>query len=148
MPTPTAVVILEIADAVATVVDALPAMAGTVRRAYVPVYDLRDLTTLRCTVVPRELSLVALSRRDDDHDYIIDVAVQKKVATVEPAEIDPLMLLPQSIADAFRGQHPASYPAALCVAVTNRPIFDPGHLDEHRVFTTVVSLTFRVARTR
>ena len=33
-----------------------------------------------------------------------------------------------------------------CVRVANEPIYVPAHLDDERVFTSVVTLTFRVAR--
>jgi hypothetical protein len=41
-----------------------------------------------------------------------------------------------------------AHPEALCVEGKNEPIYLPPHLDENRVFTSVLSLTFREARAR
>lgn len=140
--------VLQIADAVVATLNALPDLGLNAERKYVPVHEIKDLTAMRTTVVPRELSLVALSRHSDDFDYVIDVAVQKRVPGVEPGNLDPYMFLMEQILDAFRGRRLDQFDAALCVRATNLPIFEPTHLDEHRVFTSVVSLTFRVARNR
>lgn len=152
-------VVIEIADAVVAAMNA-KSDAGELserfaaERLYVPIHRAEELTDLRVSVVPRELSMVILTRGSDDFTYTIDVAVQKKIGQgkMTPAEIkaacDPLMLLSEEIADLFRGREfLASIPGRF-VGLTNSPIFVPDHLDEHRVFTGVVSPQFRAARAK
>jgi hypothetical protein len=150
-------VVIEIADAVAAELNAAElSMPFVAERRYVPRFKLRrnqpgegaglpDLDTLRVSVVPRELSAVTLTRRSHDFDYLIDVAVQKRLEDDEPATVDPYMQLTEEVLDLFRG---GTLPGldAKCVAVTNEPIYAPEHLNDSNVFTSLVTLTFRKAR--
>jgi hypothetical protein len=150
-----AAVILQIADAVVAALNgATLSQTFLAERAYVPVHELRDLVTLRVSVVPTGLSLQLLNRSPRHLiDYVVDIGVQKHIdgdalTTAEVlAECDPLMLLAEEIGDLFRGKSLAiAAGAAVCVEIANRPVFAPAHLDEKRVFTSVVSLTFRLGR--
>ena len=139
-------VIVEIAEAVtATLNAATLSQTFVAERAYVPVHELPDLVDLAVTVVPTSIGVTPLTRHSDDHEYAIDIGVQKR-CTPDPTEADPLMLLVEEIVDLFRGKALTGYTAAKCVRVANEPIYFPAHMDNERVFTSVVTLTFRVAR--
>jgi len=141
-------VVIEIADAVTAALNAASlSQTFVAERAYVPVHELKDLVDLKVTVVPASLSMVTLSRRDDDFDYVIDIGIQKRIANTT-AGIDPFMTLAEEIVDLFRGVKLTGYETALCVAAANAPIYSPQHIDEYHLFTTVISLTFRKARAR
>jgi hypothetical protein len=154
--------VVTIAEAVKDRLNAPPAplsQSFTAIRAYVPTFgkqdsDADEFAELRVTVVAAELTMATLSRRDDDFDYVVDVAIQKRIdrEAIEDAdfnaEVDPLMLLAEEVMDLFRGKRLTGYETALCVAAANRPIFAPEHLDEQRLFTSLIRLTFRVARAR
>lgn len=141
-------VIIQIADAVVDAINAATLdYTVTAARAYVPVADVKDLTTLRVTVVPRDLAAAADTRHTDLFTYNVDVAVQK-VLPADVSAIDPYMRLVEQIADVFRGKALAGYTDATCTAIANAPIYDPGHMDEKRVFTSVITLTFVVRRDR
>jgi hypothetical protein len=151
-------VVIDIADAVvARLNNATLSQTIAAERHYVPVYGKQEdnadeFADLLVTVVPRSLLMVILSRGSDDFDYIIDIGIQKRIsgAGVEVANssVDIFMNLVEEIVDLFRSQRLFGYTAALCVGVENAPIYAPDHLDAHRIFTSVVSLTFRVARNR
>jgi len=150
-----AAVVLDIADAVVTALNAASlSQSFTAERAYVPIHELQDLADLKVSVVARSLSLVWLSRRDDDFSYIIDIGIQKSIGIggMSNAEIivasDPFMLLAEEILDLFRGKPLGNDDQLQCMAAENVPIYAPLHLDEKRVFTSVVSLTFKKARPR
>lgn len=155
-----AAVVVEIAEEVKDALnDAAFSMPFTAERLYVPRFRLRknspgesgdpDLDTLRVSVVPRELSLVALNRGADDFDYSIDVAIQRRLESDDPADVDPYMGLAQEVVDLFRGKFLAGvFGRAACVSAANLPIYSPEFLNESKVFTSVVTLTFRLARTR
>ena len=139
-------VVVEIAESVTAVLNAATlSQAFTAERAYVPVHELPDLVDLAVTVVPTSIGVTPLTRHSDDHEYTVDIGVQKR-CTPDPTEADPFMLLVEEIVDLFRGKALTDYTAAKCVRVANDPIYVPAHMDDERVFTSVVTLTFRVAR--
>jgi len=149
-----AAVVLDIADAVVTALNAASlSQSFTAERAYVPIHELQDLADLKVSVVAASLSGTMLDRALLYlFDYVIDIGIQKTIGLggMTDAEIntaaDPLTILVQEILDLFRGTPLTAYPQARCVAVENRPIYVPLHIDEKRVFTSVVSLTFRLGR--
>ncbi len=138
--------IVQIADAVVAELNAAAFSLGfTAERHYLPKFELSELTTLRVSVVPREIASTSLDRNRDSFDYLIDVAVQKKVdPSVE--NLDALMALVEEIADHFRSEPLVGLPQARCTEVKNAPVYALEHLDEFRQFTSVLTLTFRVWR--
>ncbi len=139
-------VIITIADAVVTELNAHTfGQAFTAARAYLPRYDLADMKDLHVTVVPKGVEIDASSRTLAQHDYSIDIAVQKRVGS-DPSNMDGLMGLVEEVSDFFRQRRLAQYPAAIWVRTVNVPIYAPDHLDQLRQFTSVLTLTFRVLR--
>lgn len=142
--------ITDIADALVTELNsAAPgtfAQPFTAVRGYRPQYDLAELKTLRVSVVPRGIGITGLMRNANQHDVAIDVAVQKKVSEGNAAELDGLMLLTEQIADFFRLRRLAALPEALWTKTDNVPVYSPEHLEQKQVFTSVLTLTFRVVR--
>ena len=116
----------------------------TAERQYLPVFELPDMKVLHVTVAPRGIAISALDRGRCQHDVQIDIAVQKKITTDTPAEIDPLMALVQEIADFFKLRQLVSLPAAVWIKTENAPIYALEHLQELRQFTSVLTLTFKV----
>jgi len=115
-------------------------------RLYQPLYELADMKTLHVTVVPRAVVMEISSRTLVQHDYQIDVAVQKKFEKDSPVEIDPLMMLVEEIADFFRLRRLAGYPSAVWLKTDNDPVWSPEHMEQFRQFTSVLTLTFRVLK--
>ena len=75
-------------------------------------------------------------------DIQIDVAVQKKLASADNAEIDALMGLVQEIAEFIRST--GRFGDGSWVRTENVPIYSPEHLGELRQFTSVLTLTLKV----
>jgi hypothetical protein len=125
-----------------------------VARAYVPIQTIAELERVRVTVMPSALAIRPITRNSDDHDYTIDIGVQRFVNSTLIENLDPYMRLTEEIIDRYRGQRfefGGVYDndhSGLCVEIEVEPLYDPKHLDEHRVFTSVAKLTFRVARSR
>lgn len=122
------------------------AMAFTAQRRYRPVFDLTELKELRVTVVAKGLVLANLGRGPNQDDVAVDVAVQKRVDANNTSELDALMELAEQIGGYFRQKRLASYPAAVWVKTEHTPIYAPEHLDSKQVFTSVMTLTFRVMK--
>ena len=117
----------------------------TAERNYLPLYDLNELKTLRVTVVPTAATLETKSRKSAQHDVEIDIAVQQKVTDTNNPAIDPLMALVEEIADHFRFKRLAS-PDAIWVKTESEPVYAQEHLDQYRVFSSLLTLTFRILR--
>ncbi len=120
-------------------------------RQYKPEYDLAQLKTLRVTVVPKKIEIASLGRNVNQHDVSVDVAIQKKVASASVEELDPLMAFAEQIADYLRlkrlalGEDGAGG-SAIWAKTENVPIYSPEHLEQKQVFTSVLTVTFRVVR--
>lgn len=144
-------VIVQIADAVAAAINgATLSQSVAAERLYVPVHELNDLDTVKVSVVPAGLAIEELTRASDLFTYTVDVGIQRKVSPADPstlanADVDPWVTLTEEIGDLFRGRRVGGF---RCTGVANRPVYSPDHLDEKRVFTSVLSLTFTVDRVR
>ena len=114
-------------------------------RMYLPLFELPEMKTLHVTVVPHGVEMQASGRSMVQHDYGIDVAVQKKFEKDEPAELDPLMTLVEEIIEFFRLRRLQDQ-NAVCVRATNEPVYSQEHMEQFRQFTSVVTLTFRLSR--
>lgn len=140
-------VITDIADAVVAQLNAGTfGQPFTAERAFLPVFELSDLKSVRVTVVPKGVTIIPGGRSHNQHDYAIDVAVQKKLDAADNAEIDPLVTLVDEIADFFRLKRLESYPGAIWLKTENEPVYSQEHLDQLRQFTGLLTFTFRVMR--
>ncbi|GIK54175.1 MAG: hypothetical protein BroJett014_31480 [Planctomycetota bacterium] len=137
-----------VADAVAAHINAgtysRPVIA---ERMYQPAFTLEDLKDLRVSVVPRTVGISAASRDSSTFECIIDVGVQQKLpAEAEQAEIDALLDLVEEIADRLRLTRLPGAPEAAWVGLAHEPVVSSESLEQHRVFTSVLSVTYRVRR--
>ena len=140
-------VITDIADAVAAEINAGSySQELTAQRLLLPRFDLEDMKTLQVTVVPKAVTTVPGGRAHNQHDYVIDVAVQQKLRTTDDSEIDGLLTLVDEIADQLRFKRLTSYPNAIWLKTENEPVYAQEHLDELRQFTSILSFTFRLMR--
>ena len=136
-----------ITDLAQSVADALNSgtfsMAFTAERVALPDFELADMKDLHVTVVPREVESALLDRARDSYDVKVDVAVQKKLTSLSNEEIDPLMALVQEILAHMNRRNLGD---AVWRKTENKPVYSPEHLREMRQFTSVLTLTYRVAR--
>ncbi len=138
--------ITDVADAVVTALNAATlSQSVTSVRFYRPVFELAQLKTLRVSVVPKKIEISSFSRSANQYDVGIDIAVQKKLDTGDNAEIDPLMALVDEIGEFFRLKRLDSV-AAIWIKTENAPVYALEHLEQQRVFTSVLTFTFRVVR--
>ena len=139
--------IVDIAD---ELVDALNAAEFTLEfeatRGYVPSFEFADMETIHLTVIPKGLTKLRVTRADSQEDYKVDVAVQQKVEAVDAANLDPLMSLVEELADFCDALVAETTPRAVCITVENEPIYVSEHMRERRMFTSLLTLTFRTWR--
>ncbi|MBK9128183.1 MAG: hypothetical protein IPM13_10325 [Phycisphaerales bacterium] len=117
-----------------------------VQRGYRPALELPDLAAVRVTVIPKSLAVSQAARSGNFYDCTIDIGVQRKVSPDIPAELDALMGLVEEIGDHLRGQSLPGMPEAAWLWLENEPVFAPEHLEQQHLFTSVLSLTYRVRR--
>jgi len=134
---------LDIANAVVAKLNAAPLSLSS-ERGYLVEHDLPDLVTQRVTVVPAGLTVEAQDRDAQRHDYVIDVAVEKKPASLDPDDVDGLMDVVESVVDAFRGKALSGQASAKWMAV--EVMHQPERMVEFGVFAAIVRLTYRVRR--
>jgi len=140
--------ITAIADAVAAHIN-----AGTfsqpvnAMRMYQPAFTLADLADLHISVVPRTVSIAAASRDSSTFECVVDVGVQKKLpAEDEQAAIDGMLDLVEALTDHLRLKRLPDAPEAAWAGIAHEPVVSSESLEQHRVFTSVLSITYRVRR--
>ena len=143
-------VIIDIAEAVKNELNN-PGQPGfsqsfTAERHYQPLFELPDMKTLHVTVVPKGAEISSGSRGRNQHDYQIDVAVQRKPSDSDNTEVDALMALVEEIADFFALRRLTDFSEAIWVAAENEPIYSQEHMEQLRQFTSVITLTYRLHR--
>ena len=117
--------------------------AFTAIRAWLPVYELGEMTDLKVTVVPTGRTLSAISRAGIQADHRIEIAVQQRVDPNDVPAIDALIALCTEIAEHLSGD---SLPGLLNVhwlKTEHSLLASPEHLNELRQFTGVIAVTYR-----
>lgn len=113
-----------------------------------PSFTLDELKDLHVSVVPRSVAVSAGTRETCLYDVAVDVGVQKKIAAPPDGdqEIDDLLDLVEEIGDHLRLKRLTTFPDAAWVSIAHEPIVAAEHLDQHRQFTSIVTVTYRVRR--
>ena len=139
--------IIQIADALVAELNAASfSLPFTAARAYVPRFDLEAMAELRVTVVPKGVEIGGGTRAKSVHDYRLDIGVQQKLDSDDLAGLDALMALVEEIADYLRFRRLEGAPEAHRLGIENGPIYVTGHLHEMRLFTSVLTVSYRVMR--
>ncbi len=141
---------LDIADAVVAELSGAP--EGTfspgfeaVRRV-LPEFDLKDLSELRVSVVPRSVLITGATRAQSQYEVAVDIGIQRKLGADLDAEVKALGGLVDAIAEYLTRRPLAEAPQAVWSAIENEPVYAPVHLAEQRVFTSVLTVTYRVMK--
>jgi len=148
--------IADLADAVVAALNGETfSQSFTAARTYLPVSTQQSLQTLRVTVVPLGPTIEGDSRAAARVELPVQIGVQKKLDGDANADIDPLVLLAEEIADYWlpnSGDRPiiafgaGGAHAAYCVSLNHDFVAAVEHLDSMRVLTCVMTVTFRKVR--
>ena len=140
--------VIDIADAVTAELNAAPAgtfdPAITAVRRVLPAFELTDLAALQVSVVPTSLEVAGSTRAMRQHDVTIDIGVQKKLGVDLDTEVAGLCGLVQAIGSFLAKRTLTDAPYACWVRSVIDPIFATDHLAGQRVFTSVLSVTYRM----
>ena len=136
--------VMDIADAVATELGTGAfSQAIAPQRMVLPEFGLEDMADLRVTVVPKAVEVTGSTRSVCQHDVQIDIGIQKKLGKDLDAEVPVLCELVDEIAAFLKRRPLQATPHAVWVRSANEPIYAPEHLAEQRVFTSVLTVTYR-----
>lgn len=147
--------VTQIADAVTAELNAAPSgtfdPAFTAQRKVLPVHELKDLAELKVTVVPKAVQITGSTRSASQYDITVDIGIQRKLSPAPGSndmdtEVDTLGALVDQIADYLRQRPLAALPGASWVSIANEPVYAPEHLLEQRVFTSVLTVTYRALK--
>ena len=117
------------------------------QRHYVPAFELKEMDTLHVSVVPKAVAIQPMGRTAYQHDVEIDIGIQQRFPPGnETMEIDTLMDLVEQVSDLLRGKRLTALSNAVWLRSRNEPIYSPQHMDQLRQFTSVLTLTYRIAR--
>jgi len=142
--------VTDIADAVVTELGVAPpgtfSETFTAERCVLPEFDLEDLGELKVTVVPKSVEITSSTRAASQYEIAVDVGVQKKLGKDLDAEVAALGTLVDEIADYLCRRTLSAASFAAWVGITNEPVYAPEHLAEQRVFTSVLTVTYRAMK--
>ena len=145
--------VIDIADAVVAVLNGDGAdfsQAFEAERRVRPSFELADLADLRVTVVPKGFEASIASRSLSQYDVQVDIGIQKKLAAGadEDTEVPVMCGLVEEVADFLKGKRleGTGWSASWVRPAVNEPVYSTEHLAEKRVFTSVLTLTYRVMK--
>ena len=111
------------------------------QRLLLPEFELADLAQLKVTVVPKSVDITALTRQTMVYEVSIDVGVQKKLSGEVDTELPGLLTLVEEI-NVFLRKRPIS--GAVWTKSSIDPIYAREHLSQSRVFTSVITITYKM----
>ena len=140
--------LIDLADAVALQLNQSWIVTNA-KRQVLPIHDLSQLRELTVSVVPRGVQIQSITRKLSQYDCQVDIGVQQKL-TVTQDEIDTtvagLCQKVEQIADYMQRQPLTVMPYAIWIKIENEPVYDASHLAQQRVFTSVLTLTYRITK--
>jgi hypothetical protein len=135
--------IITLADAVAAEINTGSfSVPVTAQRLLLPEFELGDLTQLKVTVVPQSVETAALTRQMMIYEVAIDVGIQKKLSGEVDTELPGLLSLVEQINVFLRKR---SITGAVWTRSSINPIYARDHLAQSRVFTSVITITYKIA---
>ena len=142
--------VTDIADAVAAELNA--AVEGTftesftAQRLVLPEFDLVELADMKVSVVPKAMTITGATRSASQYEIAVDVGVQKKLGKDLDSEVAALGTFVDEIADYLRQRALTQAAYAAWVSIANEPVYAPEHLAGDRVFTSVLTVTYRALK--
>ena len=142
--------VTDIADAVAAELNA--AVEGTFSedftaiRRVLPEFDLAELAELKVSIVPKAVTITGATRSASQYEIAVDVGVQKKLGKDLDSEVATLGTFVDELADYLRQRVLTQAAYAAWVSIANEPVYAPEHLSGDRVFTSVLTVTYRALK--
>ncbi len=104
-----------------------------------PEYDLAQLKNLAVSVVPKSAEIINLTRAVTSLEIEVDIAVQKKVSKDLDGDVEELLKL---VSELVKFVNRKDLENAKFKKVANEPIYSSEHLNEKRLFTSLITVTY------
>ena len=112
----------------------------TACRVVLPEFELSELLSLRVTVVPKSVEITPVTRDSSCFDVAIDIGIQQKIAKDTDAQVSRLSGIVSEIVLFLNKRDLA---IAKFKSIANEPVYIPEHLSEKRLFTSIITVTYR-----
>ena len=117
----------------------------TAERKLLPKHTTEALSELKVTVVPKSAEMSRLNRSQVGVEVEIDVCVQQRLSDID-TEGPELIELVENLIDYMATRSLSQAPGVQWVRTRNDPVYALDHLAENRLFTSVITLTYMLAR--
>lgn len=141
--------ITDIADAVTAEINTGAFLPVQAQRRVLPEFELAQLAEMKVCVVPKSMRITGATRAASQYEIGIDIGVQQKLPpgdTDVDAHVATLGTLVDQIIDYLRQRPLEQLPGVSWVSIENEPVYAPEHLVEQRVFTSVLTVTYRAVK--
>jgi len=136
---------LDIADAIVTELSSGSFSEPlTVSRRVLPEYELAELKALTVTVVPKSVGINNITRDSSSFEVAIDIGIQQKIGKDTDTAVARLSGVVTEVVTFMNRRKLSEFPAAVFVSIANEPVYAPEHLSEKRLFTSLLTLTYKV----
>ena len=136
---------IDIADAIVTEIDSSTFSEPlVVTRRVLPEFELADLKALTVTVVPKSVQINNITRQSSSFDVAIDIGIQQKIGKDTDTEVTRLIGIVSEIVAFLNRRKLPDDSSAIFVSIANEPVYAPEHLSEKRLFTSIITLTYKV----
>ena len=116
----------------------------TVSRRVLPEFELAELKALTVTVVPKSVGISNITRDSSSFEVAIDIGIQQKIGKDTDTDVTRLSGVVTEIVTFMNRRKLSGFPAAVFVSIANEPVYAPEHLSEKRLFTSILTLTYKV----
>ena len=136
---------IDIADAIVSELEAHTFSETLVVSCRVlPEFELAELKALSVTVVPKSVDIANITRQSSSFTVAIDIGIQQKIGKDTDTEVARLSGMVTEIVAFMNRRKLTNQPAAVFVSIANEPVYAPEHLSEKRLFTSIVTLHYKV----
>ncbi len=104
-----------------------------------PEYDLAQLKNLTISIVPKSAEIVNLTRAVTSLEIEVDIAVQRKVSKDLDGDVEELLKL---VSELVKFVNRKNISDAKFKKIVNEPIYSSEHLNEKRLFTSLITVTY------
>ena len=116
----------------------------TVSRRVLPEFELAELKALTMTVVPKSVGINNITRDSSSFGVAVDIGIQQKIGKDTDAEVTRLSGIVSEIVTFLNRRKLTGFPAAVFVSIANEPVYAPEHLSEKRLFTSIVTVIYKL----
>lgn len=136
---------IDIADAIVTELDGNTFSEPlVVTRRVLPEYEIAELKALTVTIVPKSVQINNITRQSSSFDVAIDIGIQQKIGKDTDTEVIRLSGIVSEIVSFLNRRKLADMSGAIFLSIANEPVYAPEHLSEKRLFTSIVTVTYKV----